>query len=177
MWRFWIPLVIQVTIVLMVPIPKALTRVTGQTVYLQTVPVDPYDVLRGRYVTLNYQISRPPALRDLPGWTDELKTQPEFYLILESPPSGADPTEPWDPVAIRTEYPDRLETDQWVIRGRLIDGWNVDYGLSEYYIPEMIGDDLESDIRLYPEETRAEVKVDSTGYAALVHLWVEDRRY
>ena len=36
---------------------KQLTIVTGTTVLLETVPVDPRDIFRGDYVTLNYAIS------------------------------------------------------------------------------------------------------------------------
>lgn len=36
------------------------TLLTGQRIWLRTVPVDPRDMFRGDYVTLSYQVSRIP---------------------------------------------------------------------------------------------------------------------
>lgn len=174
LWRFWFPLTAQMLIVLAVPVPKAITLAIGETVYLSTVPVDPYDLLRGRYVTLNYQIQTHATLRELPGWSED--NWDEIFITLMPPQESKDPTAAWQAVAVDFSYPDTVEPGHVVIRGEQ-SRRGIDFGLGEYYIPEDIGDALEEDIRDHPRETRAEVKVDRWGSAALVDIWVEDREY
>ncbi|NEP55088.1 MAG: GDYXXLXY domain-containing protein, partial [Moorea sp. SIO3C2] len=99
LWRFLVPLAVQVAIVLSIPAQKVMTITNGTTVYLKTAPIDPYDVLRGRYVTLNYDISQRSRLESLPGWSDELAIrEAELYVVLE-PPTNEQSREPWQPVA------------------------------------------------------------------------------
>lgn len=170
-WRLALPLAAQVLILLTIPAQKAMTFATGTTVFLETRPVDPYDVLRGRYVTLNYAITNDAVLQDLPGW-EEFAYSSEFYLALA--PSDSDPQAPWVGVAMTGSHPDDLDPGHVAIRvsGR---GWQRDIGLSEYYIPDAIGDALEADMADHP--ARVEAKVDQQGNAALVRLWVQDRQY
>ncbi|HAA32846.1 MAG TPA: membrane-anchored protein, partial [Cyanobacteria bacterium UBA8553] len=65
-WRFWVPLLFQTILILAVPAQALYTQLTGKTVILQTVPVDPYELLRGYSQTLRYDISRQDNLRKLP---------------------------------------------------------------------------------------------------------------
>ena len=157
---------------------KAITLNTGTTVYLQTVPIDPYDVLRGRYVTLNYEISQVATLETLPGWSEDWTgVKRVLYITIEAPDSPTSPTMPWQAVAVNEAYPEMVQKNQRVLKARW-QGWgNLDLDLGAYYIPETIGDELEADIREHQELTRAEVKVDGKGQTALVQLWVEDRSY
>lgn len=176
LWRFLVPLAIQMAIILSIPAQKVLTITSGTTIYLQTAPVDPYDLLRGRYVTLNYDIAQRSRLETLPGWSDDWTQQgTELYVVI-SPPADAQSRDPWQPVSVSDRYPQRLESEQQVVKGRW-HGWRLDLGLGAYYIPEAIGDALEDDIQEHPEETRVEVKVDKRGKTALIGLWVEDRNY
>jgi uncharacterized membrane-anchored protein len=41
-WQFWLPLAVQTLIIAAVPAQAIYTSTTGRTVYLKTVPVDPY---------------------------------------------------------------------------------------------------------------------------------------
>ena len=75
-WRFWIPLILQTALIAAVPAQAVYTHLTGRTVVLKTVPVDPYDLLRGYSQTLAYDISQPNNLKSLPGW----KTIPQEPL-------------------------------------------------------------------------------------------------
>jgi len=65
-WRFWVPLAVQVLIVLAVPAPKLAAYAVGTPVVLRTVPVDPVDLMRGRYAMLGYEVGREAAARGLP---------------------------------------------------------------------------------------------------------------
>ena len=57
-WRFLVPLGLQLGIILIVPAQSAYTYNFGQSAVLQTLPVDPYDLLRGYSQTLSYDISQ-----------------------------------------------------------------------------------------------------------------------
>ena len=65
-WRFWAPLLFQTALILAVPAQAVYTQLTGKTVILQTIPVDPYELLRGYSQTLRYDISIQDNLRKLP---------------------------------------------------------------------------------------------------------------
>ncbi|MCG9886165.1 MAG: GDYXXLXY domain-containing protein [Cyanobacteria bacterium] len=150
-WRFWIPLLLQVTFVLLVPARSAYTYFTGQTVVLQTVPVDPYNLLTGYSQTLNYTISNLSDLKEVEGWgavnalddpsryNDDDQTK-AVYVTLEAP-AGDRPREPWQPVAIATAAPEDLAPNQVVIRGHRYGG-QIRYGLETYYMPEDQREDL-----------------------------------
>lgn len=131
-WRFWVALVLQVAIVAIVPAQSAYTYFTGTPVVLQTLPVDPYDLLRGYSQTLRYTISDWQTLRSLPGG-DRLPSDPytpaplgadstpntTFYVILEPPSQPTETTSaattpplPWTPVAVTRTLPTPLTADR-----------------------------------------------------------------
>ncbi|MDX2271354.1 MAG: GDYXXLXY domain-containing protein [Cyanobacteriota bacterium] len=177
-WRLAVPLGIQLLIVLGIPTQNALILATGTTVFLQSAPVDPYDLLRGRYVILNYEVGEMERLKTLPGWQSRYEQGGSLYLTLEADPQSSLTPPTWKAVAVSDQYPDVVSSDQVILKG-VGDpyGWRVDFGLGAYYIPEAVGDQLEEDMRDYPQATRMEVKVDGGGNAALVSIWVEDRTY
>lgn len=191
-WAFGLAVLAQVGIVLAIPMPKAMTLATGTSIFLETRPVDPYDLLRGRYVTLRYELEDRTEIEAIPGYLSKTELDTTFeqvpdriYFIMEqseSAPSGAstDSVFAWNAVEIAYHLPDDLGDDQQVLAGELItssdDVW-VELDLDSYFIPETIGDDLEDDIRQHREDTLVEVKVDRRGNSALVGVWVEDRQY
>jgi uncharacterized membrane-anchored protein len=153
-WRFWIPLALQVMLILAIPAQAAYIQATGQLVTLQVAPVDPYDFLRGYYVTLSYDISNTNNLKELPGWEELQTTQPsdgttqssseasatvdrtDFYVVMEAPQAlQAQPPKAWKAVAISRDRPTNLPDNQVALKGRYEYGW-VQYGLESYYIPE-----------------------------------------
>lgn len=167
-------LLLQVSLVALVPTRKALTLATGTPIYLQIAPRDPYDPLRGRYVTLSYTVAQLSTLEKLPGWFPELGKPGILYLRL-APPAG-DPSQPWQAIGISRDRPGELQPTEVVLQG-WFDGWQLRFGIEEFFIPEALGDVLELEIRRNPEALRAEVKVDPWGKAALVGLWAGERRY
>lgn len=173
-WRFWIPVALQLLIIVSVPAPKAYTLATGKTIFLETIPVDPYDILRGRYVTLGYKVADWQTLKKLPGWQSRFKEESEFYLILEGDNNFISP---WQVVAVSKDYPKTLDPNQIALKASGAAWWGANLGIHQYYIPEDIGDGLEADIRAHRDKTRVEAKVDSLGHAAVVGVWVEDRSY
>ncbi|TCR92616.1 GDYXXLXY domain-containing protein [Rhizobium sp. BK376] len=118
---------------------------SGSEVLLKTAPVDPRDLLRGDYVTLNYDISRVPASTVVGGmpteagektlWVRLQKQGDGFWGIAESSfsPLQSKP----DTVLIESlpfnYYP--VEADQ---------SFQVDYGIERFYVPEGKGHDIET---------------------------------
>ena len=158
-WRFWVPLLFQTILILAVPAQALYTQLTGKTVILQTVPVDPYELLRGYSQTLRYDISRQDNLRKLPGW-QELPTQPSdgnkltfiksgtrLYVILQAPasPTSGELPQAWKPVAVTLKRPSQLPTNQVALQGLAQHGL-VEYGLETYYIPEDQREQINADL-------------------------------
>jgi len=200
-WRLWVPLLLQIGLIAAVPATAVYTFVTGKTVVLQTVPVDPYDLLRGYYQVLSYDISDPTNLEKLPGWKDlpsdktpcppgivcpknthNIKPQTSFYVILESPKAATNPGRPqaWKPVRVSLENPANLPANQIAIKGKY-NSWRMEYGLETYYMPEDEREKVNQEISEAQRNQRqsfvVEVKVDKTGHAVPVSLWVRDRNY
>ncbi|MEG4212081.1 GDYXXLXY domain-containing protein [Microcoleus sp. S13_B4] len=200
-WRLWVPLLLQIGLIVAVPAPAVYTFITGKTVVLQTAPVDPYDFLRGYYQVLSYDISERTNLEKLPGWKDlpaektpcppgaacpqtthNPKPQTSFYVILEAPKAATNPGRPqaWKPVRVSLETPANLPANQIAIKGKY-NGWQMEYGLETYYMPEdereKVNQDISEAQRKQRQSFLVEVKVDKTGHAVPVSLWVRDRNY
>ncbi|MEG5042126.1 MULTISPECIES: GDYXXLXY domain-containing protein [unclassified Microcoleus] len=200
-WRLWVPLLLQIGLIAAVPAPAVYTFMTGKTVVLQTVPVDPYDFLRGYYQVLSYNISDRTNLEKLPGWKDlpaektpcppgvacpqnthNPKPKTSFYVILEAPKTATNPGRPqaWKPVRVSLENPVNLPANQIAIKGKY-NGWQMEYGLETYYMPEdereKVNQEISEAQRKQRQSFLVEVKVDKTGHAVPVSLWVRDRNY
>ncbi len=158
-WRFWVPIVFQTALILAVPAQAVYTQLTGKTVILQTVPVDPYELLRGYSQTLRYDISRQNSLSKLPGWEELPKQQPSgnglaliesgtrFYVILAAPikPALGRLPQPWKPIAVSPQRPSQLPTNQVALKGLAEKGF-IQYGLETYYIPEDQREQINADL-------------------------------
>ena len=183
-WRLWLPLLFQTVLIMAVPARDAYTYVAGKPVVLQTAPVDPYDLLRGYYQTLRYDISDPNLLKSLPGGETISAIQgksTEVYVVLEAPTqNNTTPPQPWKPVRISVDRPTDLGANQVAIQGQY-NGWQVMYGLETYYMPEDQRQQINADISQVQSQSQeafvVEVKVDAAGNAVPVSLWVRDRNY
>ncbi len=119
----------------------------GTDVLLETVPVDPRDLLRGDYVALRYKISDlPDALftavlpRAQAGSLESELAGRKVYVVLE--PHG----QFYEAVAASLE-PSKVAPGQVLIRGTVVpDRWrwhtnsiHVNYEIERYYVPEGTG--------------------------------------
>jgi uncharacterized membrane-anchored protein len=162
-WRFWVPLVVQTALILTVPAQAVYTQLTGKTVILQTVPIDPYELLRGYSQTLRYDISIQDNLRKLPGWKDlpkqpvngrelaMIKSGTHFYVILQAPQASTSATatklpQAWKPVALSIRLPPQLPANRVALKGVAEHGF-IQYGLETYYIPEGQREQINTDLR------------------------------
>lgn len=190
-WRLAIPLLLQTGIILAIPARSAYTYVTGETVVLHTVPIDPYDPLRGYSQTLNYDISQLRTLQKLPGWQEFVKqttgtsnylpTGTQLYVTLAAPKNlDTQPPQAWQPVRVSKSRPTSLPANQIAIKGTSA-GNSIRYGLETYYFPESRQQEINQNIlqaqRGSQQRLVVEAKVDNRGNAVPVSLWVKDRNY
>ena len=164
---FALAVLLQGLILFGVPAKKVYTRSTGRDVVLKVAPVDPYSVLSGYYVTLGYDIGQPQSLKK----TSELKDGEIVYTVVEQQADGV-----WNPVSIESELPKNLAANRVALRGQW-DGWRMTYGIEEFYIPEGKRQQVADDLNKNRNEARVDVKVDSSGNAALIRLRIQDRIY
>lgn len=119
----------------------------GRAIVLKTEPVDPRDLLRGRYVRLNYTISNIAASLFGLDEGERLERGATVYVKLEE---GADGY--WIAAEAAATPPDGGE-DVW-IRGKARYGvWpasetvTVEYGIERFYTPETEAPEIEKRMR------------------------------
>jgi uncharacterized membrane-anchored protein len=188
--RLVVPLLLQSLLTCSIPFQSIYALATGTTVILKTMPVDPYDLLRGYYQVLSYDISSFDTLRNLPGWAelnhnlgqDTISRNQQVYITLAKIPTVNPQTpEAWQPIAIGDKFPVDLSADKIAIKGTS-NGSSVVYGLETYYMPEDRKDDVNEDINQArssggKRNLLVEIKVDNRGLATPVSLWVGSKQY
>lgn len=163
---FLLAVLIQVLIVAAVPGKQIFARMTGRLITIKTAPVDPYSFLSGYYVTLSYQISRPPQ-----GFQADNRPSEPVYVVLTE-----DPNKIWIIDSVHRQKPAAVEPDKVLVRGNLTYN-RILYGVESYYIPEDKRQTMEHDLRNNRDKTYARIKVDLFGNAALVNLLIGDKTY
>jgi uncharacterized membrane-anchored protein len=149
-------------------------------------------MMRGYYQTLSYKISDTNTLKKLPGWkeiapqtnyaTNYQSSTQTFYIVMEKPenPKSTEPPSPWQPIKISRDRPKDLAQNQVAIQGEYISEWQIIYGLETYYMPEEKREKINNEIAEAQQDPQAfvvEIKVDGSGNAVPVSLWVRDRNY
>jgi uncharacterized membrane-anchored protein len=188
--RLAVPLFLQSLLICSISAQSIYALATGTTVVLKTMPVDPYDLLRGYYQTLSYDISSFNTLKNLSGWQDlkresgsvNIPNNQQVYITLSKAKStNANSPQAWQPVAIDSQIPTNLSSDKIAIRG-VSNGNSIVYGLETYYMPEDRKDDVNKDVNAArssggKRNLLVEIKVDNRGVATPVGLWVGDKQY
>ncbi len=122
---------------------------TGQTIVLATRPVDPFDILRGQYIVINYEISRVNL-------SSGAKEGDSVYVSLKE---GDDKL--WHADKVSLSKPD----SGIFIRGTAKQSWQgfgVEYGIEQYF--------FERNAELPRTNLTVEVKVSSSGQARIKQL-------
>ena len=142
-------------------------RASGVSILLETVPVDPRDLLRGDYVILRYKINTLQSnLFTSPLTGDEAEGQP-VYVTLEKHDRFH------EPVSAAFDRPDP-SPGQIVIVGSRRSAWGetavtVDYGLERYYVAEGTGNPM--------GKLTVEVSVSRSGRGVIREVFIDDRPY
>lgn len=138
-----------------------MVRQTAPTVRLKTLPVDPRDILRGDYMILNYEISRPDPARVPPGGGDG-----DVFVVLGHSGGHHVISE------ILTEEPSPTDTRMWV-RAKAwgaADNPRLDYGIERFFVPEGRGT---------PSFKTMEVEalVSATHHLYIRRLWLDGKQF
>ncbi len=110
---------------------------SGTRILLETTPVDPFSVFRGRYIDLNYKISTIPLglLREDQA---RIKEGDDIYVILEKKGRF------WEPVFVE----DRLPINTHIfLKGKVSRLTSADlsirYGMESFFLSEASADEIE----------------------------------
>ena len=147
---------------------RALTN--GKLVLLETRPVDPRDLLRGDYLTLNYKISDVPLNVLAPTCTNALPPGQTVYVALE--PRGQ-----FHEVLLASTNPITPAPGQVVLKGRTQTWWvcnvwtntHLQYGLERYYVREGTGNPR--------GKLTVQVAVPSSGQGRIKEVLVDGKPY
>lgn len=155
---------LQIVILLTMTTLRARPLLTGQTVRLHVVPVDPRDFFRGDYVILSYDFSRKWPT-DLPTSSVAKREYGErpVYVVLEPEADGLH----WTGTKVTIERP----TDGLYLQGRMVSPNHLEFGIESFYVQEGTGHQYEEVART--GNLSAEVAVADDGTAALRALHID----
>jgi uncharacterized membrane-anchored protein len=164
---FTLAIIGQLAILAAVPAKNIYTRATGKSLMLKMRPVDPYNILSGYYVTLNFEISNPSSFTGEKNYS----SGQTIYAVLEKRSDGI-----WYPVSLSDVLPAGLSDNLVAIRGSY-SSLGIKYGIEEFYIPEDKRGEIDRELSGNRDRGRVEIKLDSRGNAALVRLLIGERVY
>jgi uncharacterized membrane-anchored protein len=171
---FWAAVALQLLVLLGMMATHGYTLMTGQPVMLKTAPVDPWDLFRGEYVILNYEISRLSPKDVKMAGTPYTRGQQVWVTLRKGDPY-------WTAMAVSAQRP-QAGTDEVALRGFVEFGDGEEgggrevvvglrYGIEQYYVPEGEGLAIEQK----RPELQVEVLVDSLGRPAMNRLFIEGK--
>jgi uncharacterized membrane-anchored protein len=145
----------------------ALQRARGEIIFLETMPVDPRDLLRGDYVILNYKISNLHSnlFAEPLGTYEQVGRTVHVVLGKRGPYHEA--------VAAAFTRP-AAQAGQIILAGKVRHSWNpggvtVDYGLERFYVAEGTGNPV--------GEVTVEVSVPPSGRGIIRQVYLDGLPY
>jgi uncharacterized membrane-anchored protein len=118
----------------------------GKEIRLQTVPIDPTDLLYGDYVILKYDVNQLHASL-WKGSGSVPKDGTLLYVVMKPDPSSSNGT--FEAIGIYDKKP-VVHDAEVILKGRsqysYDDKINVEYGLEKYYVSENKGQELEKQV-------------------------------
>lgn len=161
---------VQIAVLVIMIAMKWSTLAYGTKILLKTAPVDPWDVFRGDYVVLNYEISE-LDLNKVPSDNKEYKINDTVYISLVKGqgkywvPSRVSQNRPKDGgLFIKGMVNYFLEYEKKLF---------VNYGLDSYYVPQHQGKTIENSARSALVDV--EVSISSSGDSALSRLFLNGK--
>lgn len=182
--KFILAIALQVAIILTIIIFKLSVLIDGTEVLLRIMPVDPRDLLRGDYVTFQYDISN---LDYFYNNGQEIKNGDTVYVVLRQNgkywiAQNVQKTKPTgDKLFIkgkveRVDFENQF--DPFYISSTLMYQnfsnfrIHVIYGIEQYFIPEGKGRDFNFRNN---KEIAALVAIDDNGNAVLKKIYIDDK--
>ncbi|WP_440948232.1 GDYXXLXY domain-containing protein [Methanosarcina sp. T3] len=161
---------------------KEYTLRTGTEILLKTEPVDPRDLFRGDYVTLNYEISTLDLDR-VPAEDPYFNYNDRIYLALALEEGYGVPKKiyrnpPDDELYIRGTvkqliYDWEENEDELITEEPRIKELRVEYGIESYFVPEGRGMEIERQQWSGEEGVDVKVVVDKYGNAVIKSLLID----
>jgi len=151
---FWATVAGQIILLLAFIAVKENTLLTGTSVLLQTVPIDPRSLLQGDFAILDYEIA------ELPGGFAGSRQGDRIYVELFEGPDGV-----WVAGRYAREKPD---SDRVFIKGKVNDRGRLSFGIDAFFIPEGTGHIIERS-----RDVKARVSINSSGSAVIEDLLVD----
>ncbi len=152
----------QVVVLLTMIATPARTLLTGETILLRVVPVDPRDLFRGDYVILGYEFSTLPP-DAIPGLAYNDQESRAVYVSLEPEADGRH----WRAASYSLDRPEGVV----FIEGRVARWRRLEFGIESYFVQEGEGRKYEEAVR--EQKLSAEVALDVNGKAVLKRLVIE----
>jgi len=147
------------------------SRHAGQVVLLEATRVDPRDLLRGDYVTLNYEISEVSLDTFKPAIKKDMPAGAQVFVAVAPGANG------FYQVMTASLEPFTPGPGQVLLQGRSRFGWNsawrttiwIDYGLETFYVSEGTGNPR--------GKLTLKAVVPASGRAAIQELFVDGVPY
>lgn len=153
---------LQIVVLVAMMVTHLMTLLTGETILLHVVPVDPRDLFRGDYVILSYEFSRLPSggvqgenLSELYGQT--------VYATLVPDEDGKH----WR----MGEFSLTKPSSGKFLRGKVTSWGRVEYGIESFFVQEGTGRAYEQAAR--SRKLSVEVVVDNSGRGVLKRLVID----
>jgi hypothetical protein len=161
-WGIAAVLAVQFAVVASIPIRAVSTRTSGADVTLWTVPVDPYSVMSGYYVTLSYEAEQ-ADVEPVP--TPLERNQPLWVTVRRDEPA-------WTPVSVTRERPDAVPGEV-SLRARW-NGHRVELeNAGRLYIPETERERADEHVRNAGGRGLVDLKVGTGGDLSVLRLRID----
>ncbi len=138
---------------------EMIPHVSGTTISVSPIPVDPRDLFRGDYVILRYPFSTVRGIPGSPG-TDSLQDGQTVYVSM------VQDGELWQANGLHSSRPDAGT----FLRGTLkknLGGGEIVYGIESYFVQEGKGRDLESAMRNRNSGIAVDLAVAPSGQVSI----------
>ncbi|MBI5393242.1 GDYXXLXY domain-containing protein [Candidatus Woesearchaeota archaeon] len=122
----------------------------GETIALETRPVDPFDILRGQYIVINYKISTIPLLKDA-------QLGDNVYVLVQENENKI-----FDYSSASFVRPSQGRFIKGIVRNIANDKINIEYGIEQYF--------FERNAEFEMSNLTVSVKVSSSGRAKISEL-------
>lgn len=175
--KFILAIALQAIIIFAIVIFKMSILTGGTDVLLKIAPVDPRDMLRGDYVTFQYDISN---LSSYISGGQQIRNGDTVYVVLRQRGKywfapNVQKTKPTDgEIFIKGRVESGgVDTQSDIFQNKKISNFRIHivYGIEQYFIPEGKG----RNFSFWNKEAAARVVVNENGNAVLKQLYVDGK--